>query len=113
MARLAGLAGYEELASRARLVNLLPAFPGKNGKGDAFPVGTARLVAERMRLRGLVLLAGRNVGEAFGLAADYFEWRRRGATRYVVIPHPSGVSRWWNDPRNVIRASAFLRGVFS
>ncbi len=27
----------------------------------------------------------------------------------MVMPHPSGIVRWYNDPTNVARASRFLR----
>lgn len=110
LARLAGMPGHRELRRRARLVNLLPAWPGKSGKGDAFPLREARDRARRLRTRGTVLLAGRVVAAAFGLAdAEYFEPRGR----FHVIPHPSGVSHWWNDPANVRRARRFLRAVFA
>jgi uracil-DNA glycosylase len=112
LARAAGLGSVAELRARARLVNLLGSYPGKSGKGDAFPMVEAIGAAQRMRPCGIVLLAGKAVGRAFGIDSEFFEWRRRGGTRYAVIPHPSGVSRWWNDPRNVEVATRFLRGVF-
>lgn len=113
LARLAGFGSFVELRQRAKLVNLLDRFPGKNGRGDAFPMIAAIETASAMKPRGVVLLAGKNVAAAFGFdGAEFFEWRRRGTTRFAVIPHPSGLSRWWNDPFNVTRAAAFLREVF-
>ncbi len=115
LARLAGMSGHDDLRRRATLVNLLPGFPGKSGKGDAFPLPEARLAAFRMRLgRGRVLLAGKAVARAFGLQVlPYFRWTRHRRAWLAVIPHPSGVSHWWNEPRNVRRARRFMRSVFA
>jgi hypothetical protein len=114
LARLAGFARAVDLRRAARLTNLLVRWPGRgNGKGDAFPIAEAREAAWGVRLAGIVLLAGRGVARAFGLGgARYFEWAAIGAARVAVVPHPSGISHWWNDPRNRRRAGAFLRGVF-
>ena len=59
--------------------------------------------------RPFVLFLGRKVAEAFG-----FDFRRLGylwwdgETECAVVPHPSGVNRWWNDWHNRTEASAFL-----
>jgi hypothetical protein len=29
----------------------------------------------------------------------------------AILPHPSGVNHWYNDPRNVARARRFLRSA--
>lgn len=95
------------------VVNLLGKFPGKQGKGDAFPAGPAREAATRMDLSGrpFVLLAGRKVAAAFGVGRmPYLEWFRLRGGMAAVLPHPSGINRWWNDADNVARAREFLRG---
>lgn len=52
-------------------------------------------------LRGrLVVLAGKNVARAFGVRAEYHEWLVSPGCRAVVVPHPSGVNRWWNSADN-------------
>ena len=112
--RLAELAGtsLESIRDRFRLVNLLGHWPGPDasGKGSAFPMEQARPAAATLRLPGGSLLCGRRVAAAFGLAnAPYFAWRDVDGRRVAVIPHPSGVSRWWNDPANVDAARSFLR----
>lgn len=113
--RLERLLGIEEgqLHRAARVVNLIPWWPGPSasGKGDRFPSSSARLAASRVRLRGTVLLAGRGVARAFGVRAPFFEWARVGPARVAVIPHPSGVSRWWNEPANLERAERFMRAI--
>lgn len=111
LARLAGLGSYAELAARVRLVNLLARFPGKLGKGDAFPRGAAAAALGSLRLRGTILLAGRNVAAAFGLRTRYFAWTELRGKPCAVLPHPSGISHWWNEPKNVRRASSFLRSL--
>jgi uracil-DNA glycosylase len=97
-------------------VNLIDFYPGKVGKGDRFE----REVAERsaallvVRRWPVVLLAGKNVARAFGVRADYFRWAALvNGGRVAVIPHPSGVNRWWNCPRNRAKAARFLRAVLA
>lgn len=110
---LMGLAGTKRLRETFVLRNVLPAFPGKAGKGDAFPAAFARTNAARMRLpRGLpVLLMGRGPARALGVAAPYLVGTVLRGRRAVVVPHPSGVNRWWNDPANAARATAVLRSI--
>lgn len=165
MAKLIGCGSFEEFASLFVLTNLIREWPGKNGKGDRFPAAEARDAAERVAMFlaedsvDRVLLLGRHVAAAFGLAgAPYLAWlepttgeptrgrlplrplslrsdepRRdvlagraecyaRGLwlvpermqfhvwpdARYAVFPHPSGVSRWWNDRKNHEAAARFL-----
>ncbi len=110
--KFAGLAGVseDEFWRLFRTRNVLPRFPGKNGKGDAFPIDEARRRAASMRFRaGRVILLGQGVARAFGVRAPPLTWRRVGRREFAVVPHPSGVNRWWNDPKNVRRAKRFLR----
>lgn len=112
--RLAALAGVSEreLRRRAKLVNLLPRWPGAAGKGDLFPAAAAKKAAKGMRLGGRVPLAGRGVARAFGVgAAPFLEWFTLGRCEAAVFPHPSGVSHWWNDPANRAEAARFLAAV--
>ncbi len=122
LAEYAGLAGYEELASRACLVNLMRRWPGPGyagEKGSAFPVDRARRAAKRLTrdvLRpngGAILFAGKRVARAFDLELDYFGWVPFERGSACVVPHPSGVNHWWNDAKNHRRACRFLRGVFA
>jgi len=65
-------------------------------------------------LRGRwVLLIGQGVARAFGVQAGLLEWVEREGAWLAVVPHPSGVNRWWNELRNVERAAAFLRGCLA
>lgn len=116
-ARLAALCGLDPDGFQIAFdrVNLIRRFPGKIGKGDAFPLAIARrralALARTFPGRTVVLLGG-NVSSAFLLApAPLFRWRRGalGAARLAIAPHPSGISRWWNEPENVAAAARFFR----
>lgn len=99
--------------------NLLPSFPGREGRGDAFPIREARRAAEGKRLRRLmrdvdaVVLCGRGVARAFGVHEPFFCWTNYGAVTppMIVIPHPSGINRAWNDPEATRQARLILRGM--
>jgi len=126
-ASTSGALGVETLSGRRlrsviseefEAVNLLDEFPGKSGKGDAFPLDSARKAAAALllaRLRGgerrFVLLLGGNVAKAFGVhRRPILEWFQADAGLLVaVFPHPSGVNRWWNDAGNRERAGEFAR----
>lgn len=113
--RLARLMGVADLHTHARVVNLLGRFPGRAGdKGDRFPLAEAREAACRLRpgAHRAVILLGRGVAAAFGAGGwPFLEWRRLGSVPAAVVPHPSGVNHWWNDPANLERACTFLKGV--
>ncbi len=112
--RLASLLGIDEaeIGIAVETRNLLAEYPGSPGHGDHFDMGRARVQAGRMsgelaRFRRVVL-CGRKVLEAFVLGdMEALEWRKAYGTTIGYLPHPSGVSRWWNDPRNRERAREF------
>lgn len=100
-------------ALRFRAVNVLDRWPGSAGKGSKFPRRTAEArlgrVISASRGVSIVLLAGRRVSGLFGLGrAPYLKVVRDGRRRTAVVPHPSGVNRWWNDHGNVRRARRFF-----
>jgi hypothetical protein len=110
--RLDAAAGFD-LVSSVDAMNLLRSFPGKEGKGDAFPLDRARRAAARMIPlldgRPMVIFAGRGVAAAFNVGReDYFRVFMFGGQRAVVVPHPSGINRWWNDDGNRRRARRFF-----
>ena len=127
IARWLGQAGFppDDLPRRAHLTALTRCFPGSSatGKGDRAPsraeidLCAAYLRTELALLRPAVVLTigklatdrfhgrSRPLGAAIGSG-----WERDGV-RYLPLPHPSGVSRWLNDPANralVDRALALL-----
>lgn len=122
LAKQAGLSGYHHLAHEALLVNVLRRWPGKGNageKGSRFPLAKARRAAKRMKLDGIVLLAGKRVSKVFGFDfSDYFCWKLRRNHEgklvwFACIPHPSGCNRWWHYEENRKIARAFFRGLFN
>lgn len=114
-ARLADLMGLslEEYLATFERVNLLDAYPGSAGKGAQFPLLPAMVRALELR-SGLwthYLLCGRRVAAAFGFREDarYLRWYPLDGKHYGVVPHPSGIVRWYNDPQNRARARRWLR----
>jgi uracil-DNA glycosylase len=114
--RLADLAGLslEHYLARFERMNLLAVFPGKDGKGDAFPQDQARDAAIHVIGTGVMLnrrtvLLGQGVAAAFGVAVsecDNLRWY--GARSQIAIcPHPSGINRWWNVRENIEAARVF------
>lgn len=101
---------------RATHVNLLRQYPGPGRKGSDFPLREGREAAERLMSDGLVrgssmvLLAGRRVSRSFKIREpSYFQpVMVHDGAEFVVVPHPSGVNRWWNEGQNTRTARLFL-----
>lgn len=119
--KIAALAGFdvanrEELRFYARYArrNLNTCWYGKAGKGDYFDreeaLATAKLLAADPAWTHYVLL-GKEVARAFGVSADFLEVRfdKTVGKNFLVFPHPSGLSTWWNDEFNAFRAKKRLR----
>lgn len=62
-------------------------------------------------LRGrLVLACGRRPVAAFGVKESRWgDATTVGGVRVVLLPHPSGLNRFWNDPADVDRLASRLR----
>lgn len=101
-------------------VNVLDAWPGRDGRGSAFPLRAARKAACRLGqsdlvgAHDLVLLAGTRVREAMSISSKVPHFTPAASpfilTRFVLtIPHPSGLCRWWNERHHRERAREFLR----
>ncbi len=58
-----------------------------------------------------ILALGRHVQEAFDVSdAEPLErFSILGNWTMIAVPHPSGLNRWWNEPRNVLEATRVLR----
>lgn len=112
--RLAKVIGMSQPVMRRAftLRNLLDEFPGFSGKGAVFPVKIARAaVGDFQCEEDRILLLGKRLAAAFRLNVNYFEWVERDGKQYVVVPHPSGVNRWYNSPENRRAAREFFRGL--
>lgn len=118
-ARLAALCGMEpgEFMAAFERINLIDRHPGAAAKGDLFPAGPARRAAVKMLVGGKmsgrkVVMLGGNVSRAFCVdGCTPLVWFWTGAVHFAICPHPSGVNRWWNEPRNVRAARRFWRGL--
>lgn len=127
LGKLLGVDVTQEFATR----NLLDYWPGSGGKGSEFHLPEAKLAA-RLLVKRLslakpnaelrIMLAGQRVAKAFRVRPEieYLEWSSLylGSLislpaaafqfQFAVIPHPSGVNRWWNSEENTERARIFL-----
>lgn len=125
VARVAGL-DFPTYCAAFERRNLLDRWPGSNGKGSDFPLQKARFAAVRLlpTLHGQhAVLLGKRVARAFWIEDDYLHWnehvyRPEGEPAKVVasfhaaiLPHPSRINRWWNEPENERRARRFLRQI--
>jgi uracil-DNA glycosylase len=118
LARLCGLSLPDFLKTFDR-DNVLRRYPGKAGKGDRFPAGTARRRAAKLAQtfeRGqLVILLGGNVADAFEMgflrSGTPCRWHVDpiNCIFYALVPHPSGVNRQWNNPDRVATAERFFK----
>lgn len=122
--RLIELSGLSEAEFFRRVVavNVIKEWPGWSGpgRGDHFPVAPI-LPGFFNDLRGAerVILAGRGVAVRLlgrrALRLPYLAWEVSELCwdgehlPHAILPHPSGVNRWWNDPSNVGSARRFLR----
>jgi uracil-DNA glycosylase len=119
LAALMGLT-HEEMLEQHDFINILNAWPGAGSGGDLFPIDEAKRKACELlpSLNGrLVVFLGSNVARAFELNKfSFFEFYQllalsQGSTTVAsaaVVPHPSGINRWYNDHNNRETASRFL-----
>lgn len=108
------------------VANLLDYWPGSESKGSRFPVREASVWAEflvRNDKHERIILAGGRVAKAFKTRPELkvLEWASlwkytlmpvpdaRRAVMVAILPHPSGVNRWYNDPDNRAAAERFLK----
>lgn len=102
--------------------NLIERWPGRQGRGSAFPMDVARSKAVMMmpRMRGrVVVVLGSRLASVFTLATK--GWHDKAVTydghgvvhqascQAVAIPHPSGLNRLLNDPAEREHAGTVLR----
>ncbi len=118
--RLAKLCGitHEQFLEKFSTINLLKTYPGRNGKGDRFPMKAAQRAAVKMWVGSRafcgydrVIIVGAATVRAFPFSkaeAQPCTWM--GHAKWLAfLPHPSGVNHWYNNPSNRQRAERFLR----
>lgn len=107
-------------------VNVLDYWPGSAGpKGALFDMAAAsiaasaiaRTIAATVR-NPLVFVCGWRTAQAFRIigARRFFERREIAPTvgkniPAYVVPHPSGISHWWNDRENRRHAVWFFKRI--
>jgi hypothetical protein len=97
------------LRARVEFRNLLDRYPGRR-----FPVhagigaASALLNDPAVSKAATWLLAGRMVARCFGRRDEEM---LDGRTRAAVVPHPSGLNRWWNHLPNRERYRSFFRTI--
>ena len=112
---LARLLGVPDVAELFPVANLLSDWPGP----AAFGVGDD-LNAAALRAAGIafdpdrwprIIMVGRAVARVLSAppTTPYLTWfPLTDRTEAALLPHPSGINRWWNDPDNRTRAAVFL-----
>lgn len=58
-----------------------------------------------------ILAFGARAGMAFGLSFSPGRVKQVEDVSIVSCAHPSGLSRWWNDPENVFKFKELIRGL--
>lgn len=112
--RLAELAGltYEEYLERTERTNLFdahqPTWDAPAARLQAWSLVAMATAWDPWPGRYIMLL-GRRVAVAFGFEDARWMEPRGLSTIWVALPHPSGRNRWYNDPENRDKLSAFLR----
>jgi hypothetical protein len=98
-----------------RRLNLIRHFPGREGRGDSFPLDEARAawwkLGVNLGMRRTILL-GAKVAEVAVPGWRRFGWCQPFTTEwtiFLVVPHPSGLNLWWNDAGNTALAARALR----
>lgn len=94
-----------ELLASFETANLLGRWPGPQGKGSAWNRAAAERAARRRPLGAVTVLLGRRVAEAYARSTcpwlrgvEWGEWRSGPRDQQVVVvPHPTGINRLYND----------------
>ena len=99
--------------------NLLPGLPNSKATFNKDDVVAGRLMVDRISQwarteinQGFVdridpVLLGANVCRCFGLPFEPINSYPSELGTIFVLPHPSGLNRWWNDPQNLSDAKRF------
>jgi len=121
LSEYAGIA-FEEFVDKTERINLLAVRQDTREKGFEFDMEAARMRARdllpHLYAYTTVVLLGKRVRDAFGVVKDWFEPHYLGndmglyeGTTMYVVPHPSGINRWHNDPANRSKMQEFMRKV--
>lgn len=115
--RLAAVCGMPlaDFLSHFERVNLLHVRQDTKEKGFEFDLAAGKKAAEKLRDSfkedQIVILLGGRVAEAFRVHDHYFVETRVNFARLYIVPHPSGVNRWYNDRSNMDAMVAFMKSI--
>jgi uracil-DNA glycosylase len=116
----AGFASAEEFRDLTYIASLMRCFPGRNqaGTGDLrpSPAGIANCAhwldaeLDLLKPRAIILVGQLAIARFLGPGRLEDRVGRRFGERPVTVPlpHPSGQSRWLNEPRNRARLESAL-----
>jgi len=114
LASMAGLTLPEFLATFDR-VNLLHVRQDTVTHGFTFDyvaaTQSAALIKRTFQPNQIVLLLGRRAAWTFGLGGEYFIQHAIHGAEVRIVPHPSGINRWWNSPENVRQMNTFMKTI--
>lgn len=131
LVRLMGLDSYDEMTDLFQLDNLITEKQMRkigDRAGDQFDkrlgLAGAQRIINRLPMDFILIACGNRVVDRFRVATgsrgwgleklEYFQykiWIPQTIGHIILIPHPSGANRYWNDPENVDRASESLRSL--
>lgn len=105
LCKILGMTGAEYLRAFERVNLCAGSWSEVEARWSAERIGLTHL-----RHGGQVVLLGAKAARAFRL--KYVPFRRsRILPGILILPHPSGRCRTWNDVRNVTRARRAVRGI--
>jgi len=115
LARLCAAPSFEAYEARFHRVNLFDS--PRRWWSTASARTNARDLTPRLIYADAVVLLGARVRDAFKMRSfGWFDAKLLNSgervRRWYVAPHPSGRSRWWNEPANVSRAEAFWKELY-
>lgn len=111
----------EKFLAKVRTTNVLPAWTGKQGKGDRFDMADARAAAMAITCSDAFFEAQSVVFVGFRVAAAFGRHELKPCRwapgwlmgqRAALLPHPSGINTWYNDPDNKAAAARFMRKIW-
>jgi len=107
----------EDMFAKHNFVNLVDQWQGKVGKGDAFKVERGvdlnAKIADAVGMSVAVVFCGSGVAKALKITQPLLDKFEYGGKPAMVLPHPSGVNRWWNDMQKRKGAIKRLRAFVS
>lgn len=111
------LESRKTLHDECKIINLLNRAGTTAWERQVFPKVVARRAANDLKAeRPIVLMCGHSIAHACKLYPYYQDFFKPCAWRggvAVVIPHPGGLSQWWEDADNQKLATEFFKDMLT